>query len=230
MPLVRQRQEKNQQNLLMNMETINIQTGIRMQDNGSEVVSKTKRCMDLRPGTLYLYYFFTERFRYISKIKDTSYPQRSMREFYFEYNLVRLGNYWEMDIIRLPYYRERSTSASIIHTMPSARSGRKICIARGHEPRTEEDAKKIARAWSDMQAEYIITGKTPDEQIAENQRKKEEKEEKEREKKGIVFTIFYYLIAFAVYFLYAAEEIGTIAGIFYSVFWGLTVPIQLIFD
>jgi len=31
----------------MNMETINIQTGIRMQDNGSEVVSKTKRCMDL---------------------------------------------------------------------------------------------------------------------------------------------------------------------------------------
>lgn len=99
---------------------------------------------------------------YRSKVTDYG------RYFDFVFNYINLGNHWEIDIVQFPDYRGRNTSPYIIHTQPSSRGGRKICLAVGHEPRSERDAKKLSMSWADLQAEYIKTGKTPDQQISEN--------------------------------------------------------------
>ena len=105
---------------------------------------------------------------YVNNIIYRSRVTDSGRYFDFKFNYVNLGSYWEIDIVDLPNYRGRSTSAYIIHTLPSDRGGKKICVATGHEPRTEKDAKKLSMSWADLQAEYIKTGVTPDEQIRRN--------------------------------------------------------------
>lgn len=116
--------------------------------------------VEIRPGTLHLDYY-----QYRSRVIDYN---GSYFDFFLRY--INCGRYWEIDILQLPNYRGRSTSAGIIHTLPSARGGRKICVAEGHEPRSEYDAKKLSMAWCDLQAEYIKTGVTPDQQIARNHR------------------------------------------------------------
>ena len=84
---------------------------------------------------------------------------------YFIFNFVKVGNIWEIDIVSLPDFQGRATASAINHWLPSDRGGRKICVSPGHEPRTERKAKDLAMAWADLQARYIITGVTPDQQI-----------------------------------------------------------------
>lgn len=123
-----------------------------------------KGAVELHPGVLCVDYLdgSLRNIHYRSNVTDYG------RYFDFVFNYINLGNYWEIDIVRFPDYRGRNTSASIIHTLPSARGGRKICISAGHEPRTERDAKMLSMAWADLQAEYIRTGRTPDQQIRDN--------------------------------------------------------------
>ena len=122
--------------------------------------------VEIRPGVL-----CRQWYQYRSKVLDYD---RSFFDFFFSY--VRVYNsergvyYWEIDIIQLPNYRGRRTDAYIIHTLPSERGGKKICVAAGHEPRTESDALRLSMSWGDLQAEYIKTGVTPDQQIARNHR------------------------------------------------------------
>lgn len=116
--------------------------------------------VEIRPGILCRGFY-----QYRSRVIDFN---GSYFDFFLSY--VDCGPYWEIDILQLPDYRGRSTSAGIIHTLPSARGGRKICVADGHEPRSESAAKKLSMAWCDLQAEYIKTGVTPDQQIARNHR------------------------------------------------------------
>lgn len=94
--------------------------------------------------------------------------------------IVRVNDYYEVDLKNLDQidFGGRSTSAYIIHTLPSSRavnssglSGRKICVNSGKEPRTPTAAKDLFMGWADCIAEYIVTGKTPDEQIAEAHRR-----------------------------------------------------------
>ena len=94
---------------------------------------------------------------YRSKITDNG------RYFDFVFNYINLGEGWEIDIVRLPNYRGKNTSAEIIHATPSERGGWKIRVK--NRMQTEQAAKRYAMYWADMQAEYIKTGKTPDEQI-----------------------------------------------------------------
>ena len=94
---------------------------------------------------------------YRSKVKDSG------RYFDFVFNFINLGEGWEIDIVRLPDYRGKNTSAEIIHTLPSERGGRKIRVR--NRMYTEQEVKQYAMCWADLQAEYIKTGKTPDEQI-----------------------------------------------------------------
>lgn len=122
--------------------------------------------VDLQPGILCVDYLNGSLRNILYRSRVTDYGNY----FDFIFNYIKVGNYWEIDIVRLPYYRGRDTSAYIIHTMPSARGGRKICVAGGREPRSERDAKKLSMSWADLQAEYIKTGKTPDEQIMANHR------------------------------------------------------------
>ena len=119
---------------------------------------------ELQPGVLCVNYLEgrNRNILYRSRVVDYG------RYFDFIFNYINLGGYWEIDIVRLPNYRGRSTSAHIIHTLPSSRGGRKICVASGHEPRSEREAKKLSMSWADLQAEYIKTGKTPDDQIRDN--------------------------------------------------------------
>ena len=120
----------------------------------------------LQPGTLHFDYLIgkTRNIHYFSKDTDNG------RLFEFVFNYIHLDNYWEIDIVSLPDYRGRSTSAFIIHTLSSSRGGRKICVVAGHEPKTEKDAKKLSMSWADLQSVYIMTGKTPDQQISDNHR------------------------------------------------------------
>ena len=95
---------------------------------------------------------------YRSKVTDCGH------HFDFVFNFINLGKHcWEIDIVRLPNYRGRNTSAEIIHTLPSERGGRKIRVEDGIY--TEEEAKRYAMCWADLQAEYIKTGITPNKQI-----------------------------------------------------------------
>ena len=122
--------------------------------------------VELQPGILCVDYLNGSLRNILYRSKVTDYG----RYFDFVFNYINVGRYWEIDIVRLPNYRGKDTSASIIHTYPSARGGKKICVATGHEPRSERDAKKLSMSWADLQAEYIKTGKTPDTQIRENHR------------------------------------------------------------
>jgi len=95
---------------------------------------------------------------YRSKVTDSDH------HFDFVFNFINLGTHcWEIDIVRFPDYRGKNTSAEIIHTLPSERGGWKIRVEDGMY--TEEEAKRYAMCWADLQAEYIKTGITPDEQI-----------------------------------------------------------------
>ena len=86
----------------------------------------------------------------------------------YKYRYVDIGGKFEIDIIEQPSYRHRDTSAHVIHRLPSARGGEKICISSGHEPTTLDGAKNISMQWAELTHEYIKTGKTIDQQIAQN--------------------------------------------------------------
>lgn len=134
------------------------------QNKYSGEANKKSAIVELLPGILCVDYLVGSLHNILYRSRVTDYG----RYFDFVFNYINLGGYWEIDIVSLPDYRGRSTSASIIHTLPSDRGGKKICVATGHEPRSERDAKKLSMSWADLQAEYIKTGKTPDQQIREN--------------------------------------------------------------
>lgn len=142
-----------------------IKTG-QSQNKVSRIADKKRGAVELQDGVLCTDYLDGTNRNILYRSRVTDYG----RHFDFMFNYVNRGRYWEIDIVRLPDYRGRNTSASIIHTLPSDRGGRKICVASGHEPRSERDAKKLSMSWADLQAEYIRSGKTPDTQIRENHR------------------------------------------------------------
>ena len=148
------------------MKTIKSNEKLQLKSMNSDVVKRNGRTVELQPGILCVDYLNGSLRNILYRSKVTDYG----RYFDFVFNYINLGGYWEIDIARFPDYRGRNTSASIIHTLPSDRGGRKICVATGHEPRTERDAKKLSMSWADLQAEYIKTGRTPDQQIQANHR------------------------------------------------------------
>ena len=84
-------------------------------------------------------------------------------DFFFSYE--DCGGYYEIDILAYPDCRGRSESSGTIHWLNSARGGKKICIASGREPRTISAAQELSKAWAEYVAKYIVTGRTPDQQI-----------------------------------------------------------------
>lgn len=146
------------------MKTIESNERAHLQGTNPDAAKRNGGAVDLQPGILCVDYLYgnLRNILYRSKVTDHG------RYFDFVFNYINLGRYWEIDIARLPDYRGKNTSAYIIHTLPSDRGGRKICVATGHEPRSERDAKKLSMSWADLQAEYIKTGVTPDDQIRRN--------------------------------------------------------------
>ena len=138
----------------------------QLQGMNSDAAKRNGGAVELQSGILCVDYLNGSLKNILYRSKVTDYG----RYFDFVFNYINVGGYWEIDIARFPDYRGRSTSAYIIHTLPSDRGGRKICVATGHEPRTERDAKKLSMSWADLQAEYIKTGRTPDQQIQANHR------------------------------------------------------------
>jgi hypothetical protein len=88
-----------------------------------------------------------------------------LHNFIFQY--IDLGNYFEIDILEMPPLNGRNNSAHIIHVQPSERSGKMICVNTGKEPKDIEAAKNLSVAWARVLYEYILTGVTIDEQIAQ---------------------------------------------------------------
>ncbi|HCY75774.1 MAG TPA: hypothetical protein DHV28_07615 [Ignavibacteriales bacterium] len=85
----------------------------------------------------------------------------------YKFRYVRIDEKFEVDIIEQPSYRHRSSDAHIVHRLPSARGGQKICISSGHEPTSLEGAKNISIQWAELTHEYIKTGRTLDQQITQ---------------------------------------------------------------
>ena len=94
------------------------------------------------------------------------------KKYIFGANIIKVGDYYEIDLTSLPDFEGRDMSAFVIHTLSSDRGGKKICVSTGKEPRDEKSAKDLFMSWCDLNAVYIITGKTPNEQIEENYRNK----------------------------------------------------------
>jgi len=157
------------------------------------------------------------RYRYNVKFnEDPVYPNRTYL-FEFVYDIVEVDGHWDMDIVRLPDYGNRSMSAFILHTQPSERGGKKVCVAAGKEPRTEKDAKKFARNWSELQAVYILTGITPDNQLVNNQQKKVRKvQEKAEKRSSMVLGFIAMLTASIVCYVTVAETDSYVKGIIYG--------------
>lgn len=146
------------------MKAIETNECVKVLNMDSDAGKRNDVAVELQPGILCVDYLYGryKNILYRSKVTDHG------RYFDFVFNYINLGRYWEIDIAVLPDYRGKNTSAYIIHTLPSDRGGKKICVATGHEPRTEIDAKKLSMSWADLQAEYIKSGLTPDEQIRRN--------------------------------------------------------------
>ena len=127
----------------------------QLQSINSDAFKRNGGAVELQPGMLCV-----KIYKYDCRVRG--------QYFEFKFKYINLGRYWEIDIVDLPNYQGRNTSAYIIHTMPSDRGGKKICVATGHEPKSEEAAKNLSISWSHLQAVYIKTGETPDEQIRRN--------------------------------------------------------------
>lgn len=158
------------------------------------------------------------RYPYTSVVEHPRYPGRK-HYFEFVFKLVKVDGYWELGIVHLPDYGLRYKSNHIIHTLPSGRCGEKICVSAGKEPRTLEAAKTIARNWADLQAVYILTGITPNKQLAENQRKKERKKIKKKIKEVVkkcssMVGFIGLIIAGIIFYVAVAQGHGYLSAIF----------------
>ncbi len=83
----------------------------------------------------------------------------------YKFRYVDIGDKFEIDILSQPPYGRRSDSASVIHRLPSARGGTKICVSSGMEPRNIESAKNLSVEWAELTDNYIKTGKLIDDQV-----------------------------------------------------------------
>lgn len=115
--------------------------------------------VEIHAGTLYMVY------QYRSNVID---HDGSYFDFFFTYVYNTRRGRWEIDIIQLPSYRGRSKALSIVHMIESDRGGYMICVAEDHKLTSLDAAKKLSMGWGDLQAEYIKTGVTPDQQILRN--------------------------------------------------------------
>lgn len=125
---------------------VNWMTGGIMLDRGMEKIVSGTLCAGYSPATY--------------RTKDGN--------SYYKFNYVDIGGKFEIDIQEQPSYESRASSATLTHRLPSARSGQKICISAGKEPTTLEGAKDISVQWAELTNTYIRTGKTIDEQVAQN--------------------------------------------------------------
>lgn len=79
---------------------------------------------------------------------------------YFEFNFVKVGQFYEIDIIRTPNYNGRSEGLHETHRLPSDRGGYKVCFAAESAVTSLERARKWVEAWSEGTWRYIKTGAT----------------------------------------------------------------------
>jgi hypothetical protein len=99
----------------------------------------------------------------------------------FRFNFIDCGGYIQIDILEQPSYNGLDSSSHVSHRLSSQRGGHKICIA--NEPKTIEEAIKLAAAWSELTSRYLETGVTIDEQISRNVRKRAEESKKDKPKR-----------------------------------------------
>jgi len=88
---------------------------------------------------------------------------------FFKFRFVELGNgKYEVDILEQPSYRGRDDDARVVHRLPSARGGKKICVNVGYEPVSLHKAQKLAMEWAELTNTYIKTGMSIDYQVRLN--------------------------------------------------------------
>lgn len=89
---------------------------------------------------------------------------------YFIFRIVNIGSYinrYEIDILSQPSYLFHNESWGVTHRLPSSRPDcqYKICVRYGFEPKSEDQAKRLAADWAELTWRFIKTGTTIDNQL-----------------------------------------------------------------
>jgi hypothetical protein len=135
---------------------------------GEEILPGTlHRGEDIKPVTQHSYNEYLKAGTLCAGFSPATYRTKDGRALY-KFNYVDIGGKSEIDILDQPSYGRRDTSAHLIHRLPSARGGQKICISSGHEPKTLDGAKTISMQWAELTHTYILTGRNIDNQVSQN--------------------------------------------------------------
>ncbi len=78
---------------------------------------------------------------------------------YFEFDFVKVGSRYEVDIKKHPSYNGRSTGQHETHRLNSSRGGYKVCFANESTVTSLDKARTWVEAWSEGTWSYIKTGK-----------------------------------------------------------------------
>lgn len=79
-------------------------------------------------------------------------------EDYFEFVFVWTGEYYDIDIFRMPSYGRRSKNLHDTHRLPSDRGGHKICFGDPYLIDSLGTARKWAATWAECTMNYIRYG------------------------------------------------------------------------
>ncbi len=78
---------------------------------------------------------------------------------YFAFLFVDVGPHYEIDIISMPSYGNRSADLHDTHRLPSDRGGHSICFGDNSVAVTMSKARKWAASWAELTWDYIKYGK-----------------------------------------------------------------------
>ncbi len=81
-------------------------------------------------------------------------------KYYFEFEFHLVGDHYQIDILKMPSYDNRSTDLHLTHRLSSDHGNEyRICFGDNSETNTLVKAKKWASVWSECTIRYIETGK-----------------------------------------------------------------------
>lgn len=77
---------------------------------------------------------------------------------YFEFVFYWTGEYYDIDIFKMPSYGNRSKDLHDTHRLPSDRGGYKICFGDPHLIDSLDEGRRWAGIWAECTMNYILYG------------------------------------------------------------------------
>lgn len=77
---------------------------------------------------------------------------------YFEFEFVKVGSKYQVDIVSQPSYGSRDSDLHLTHRLPSDRGGHRVCFADDDAVTSIGRAQKWVEAWAESTWRYINSG------------------------------------------------------------------------